>query len=124
MSSANIGLSWTLPPVSRTTRTRPAPSLSACTLVVNPPRDRQIAWSAGSAISGSGPEFLSFDEAPRALSVRRAVLRVIGEDGRRVPADPLRARPVLVNPHHRGVDRDQPVQLPSRVGIGLGAGQQ
>ena len=78
MSWVNIGLSWTLPPVSRTTRTRPAPSVSACTLVVNPPRDRPIAWSAGSRISGSGRELLSFEEAPRALLGRRALLRLIG----------------------------------------------
>ena len=78
MSWANIGLSWTLPPVYKTTRTRPAPSVSACTLVVNPPRDRPIAWSGGSPISGSGREFLSFDAAPRALTDRRTVLRVIG----------------------------------------------
>ena len=78
MSWANIGLSWTLPPVSRTTRTRPAPSVSACTFVVNPPRDRPIAWSAGSPISGSGREFLSFRAAPRARIARRAVLRISG----------------------------------------------
>src|SRR3954469_2253978 len=123
MSWVNIGLSWTLPPVSRTTSTRPAPSVSACTLVVNPPRDRPIAWSAGSPISRSGREFLSFREAPRALLGRRALLRVIGRDGGRVAADPPRARPVLVNPHHRGVHRAQPVQPPSRVGVGLGTGQ-
>src|SRR3954452_25123202 len=124
MSWVNIGLPWTLPPVSRTTSTRPAPSVRACTLVVNPPRDRPIAWSAGSPISGSGQELLSFDGAPRALPGRRALLRVIGRDGGRVAAAPPRARPVLMAPHHCGIDRDQPVKLPGRVGVGLGAGQQ
>src|SRR5436190_14127950 len=117
MSWGNSGLSWTLPPVSRTTRTRPAPSVRAWTLVVNPPRDRPIAWSAGSPISGSGREFLSFGEAPRAPIDRRAVLPVRGRNGGCVATDSSRARPVLVHPHHRGIDRDQPVQLPSRVGV-------
>src|SRR5687768_10624300 len=123
MSGANMVVSWTLPPLSSTTRTRPEPSVRAWTLVVRPPRDRPIAWSPGSATGGCGPKFLSFDRAPRVLRCRPGHL-LTGGRGSGVAADSPRACPVLVHPHHRGVRRDQPVQLPGRVGVGLGAGQQ
>src|SRR5687767_4582563 len=117
-------VSCTLPPVNPTTRTRPAPSVSAWTLVVSPPRDRPIAWSSGSPIRGFRREFLSFGDAPRAPHRLRGYLRIVGRHGRRVAADPPGGGPVLVHPHDGGVHRDQPVQLPGGVGLGLIASQQ
>src|SRR3712207_1032869 len=112
-------VSWTFPAVSSTTSARPRPSVSACTLVVSPPRERPMAWSAGSATTTSPSESVN-SGAPATLLV------VVGltAHGRGVAADPAGAGPVLVHPHQRGVRRDQPVQLAGGVGVGLGAGQQ
>src|SRR3954451_15518659 len=56
-------VSCTLPAVSRTTSSRPAPSERACTLVVSPPRDRPMAWSPGSPITGSSGQSVSVASA-------------------------------------------------------------
>src|SRR5688500_759416 len=125
-------VSCTLPAVSRTTSSRPAPSDRACTLVVSPPRDRPMAWSPGSPITGSTAHLMSVASAAGCSAVgcsavgcsASPIALLVGVGGRGVPAEPAGGGAVLVDPHHRGVRRDQPVQLPGCIGVSLRASQE
>src|SRR5438105_4012382 len=114
MSCGNVGQSLTLPGVSSSTSGRPWPSVSMCSLVVNPPRERPIAWWSGSAqtLRADPATETRSDTARRSLraprgdpatarpdagSGRAAAARATSTSGRRPPAyahqDLVRADP-------------------------------
>jgi hypothetical protein len=125
-SGVNMVVSQTLPAVSSTTKARPRPSLSAWTFVASRLGSgrRHDRWAqAPRDHRSNGCPRRSTPSLPR-LPAAVLIAVAVAAGGRGIAADPPSTGSVLVHPDQGGVRRDQPIQRPRGVCIGLRVGRQ